>query len=180
ARLAPLADVAALGLGIAAAVRLASRHPVGNPGVPQPRKPVDLSKYLGRWHELARYEQRYQKGCDGVTADYTLRADGDIQVTNRCRRDDGAMSEAIGHAKVVDTTTRAKLKVSFFGPFYGDYWVLDHADDYAWAIVGEPSGRCLWILSREATPPEDEIARLYDRARELGYDTTLLRRTQQP
>src|SRR5690606_2731709 len=112
-RLAALAGVAAVGLGLAAAARLASRHPVGNPGVPQPRKPVDLSKYLGRWHELARYEQRYQKGCDGVTADYTLRADGDIQVTNRCRRDDGAMSEAIGHAKVVDTTTRAKLKVSF-------------------------------------------------------------------
>ena len=90
------------------------------------------------------------------------------------------MSEARGRAKVVDATTNAKLKVSFFGPFYGDYWVLDHASDYSWSIVGEPSGRYLWILHREARPAEAEVQQLIARARDLGYDTSMLRRTKQP
>jgi apolipoprotein D and lipocalin family protein len=80
----------------------------------------------------------------------------------------------------VDALTNAKLKVSFFGPFYGDYWILDHADDYSWSIVGEPSGRYLWILDRDAAPPEAEVRRLIDRARSLGYDTSMLLRTVQP
>lgn len=168
------------GLGLAAGARLRTRHPVGNRAVPEPKKPVELEKYLGRWYEIARYEQRFQKGCDCVTADYSLREDGGIAVLNRCRRPDGAADEARGRAKVVDTATGAKLKVSFFGPFYGDYWVLDHADDYGWSIVGEPSGRYLWLLCREATPPAEHVDRLIDRARDLGYDTTMLRRTRQP
>ena len=80
----------------------------------------------------------------------------------------------------MEKATNAKLKVSFFGPFYGDYWVLDHADDYSWSIVGEPSGRYLWILNRKATPPEAEVQRLIGRVRELGYDTTMMLRTKQP
>jgi apolipoprotein D and lipocalin family protein len=70
--------------------------------------------------------------------------------------------------------------VSFFGPFFGDYWVLDHADDYAWSIVGEPSGRYLWILSRNATPTPAALAALKSRAAALGYDVTMLRETKQP
>ena len=141
---------------------------------------MDLQRYLGRWYEIARYEQSFQKGCEGVTADYALRQDGTISVVNRCRKPDGSASEARGRAKVVDKQTNAKLKVSFFGPFYGDYWVLDHADDYSWAIVGEPSGRYLWILSRQPTPGEAEVRRLIDRAEGLGYDTSMLLRTTQP
>jgi apolipoprotein D and lipocalin family protein len=159
---------------------LASRHPVGNRSVPQPRKPVDLQRYLGRWYEIARYEQSFQKGCEGVTADYALRPDRSISVVNRCRKPDGNMSESRGRAKVVDTRTNAKLKVSFFGPFYGDYWVLDHADDYSWSIVGEPSGRYLWIVNREPTPGSPEVRRLIDRAARLGYDTSMLLPTKQP
>ncbi|HEX9154822.1 MAG TPA: lipocalin family protein [Nitrospira sp.] len=167
-------------IGLAACSTLVSRHPIGNRSVPQPNKPVDLQKYLGRWYEIARYEQSFQKGCEGVTADYSLRADGSIDVINRCRKPDGKSSEARGHAKVVDDETKAKLKVSFFGPFYGNYWVLDHADDYGWSIVGEPSGRYLWILNRDATPAEVEVQRLIDRAKDLGYDTSMLLRTKQP
>ena len=74
-----------------------------------------------------------------------------FRCSTRCRKPDGKISDANGKAKIVDTATKAKLKVSFFGPFYGDYWVLDRAEDYSWAIVGEPSGRYLWILTREAT-----------------------------
>ena len=178
-----LVAIGGLGLtviGLAACSTLVSRHPVGNHSVPQPNKPVDLRRYLGRWYEIARYEQGFQKGCEGVTADYSLRADGSIDVLNRCLKPGGKVSETRGRAKVVDGTTNAKLKVSFFGPFYGDYWVLDHADDYSWSIVGEASGRYLWILDRQATPTEAEVQKLIDRARSLGYDTSMLRRTRQP
>ena len=167
-------------LGLAACSTLVSRHPIGNRSVPQPGKRVDLQKYLGRWYEIARYEQGFQKGCEGVTADYSLRADGTIDVLNRCRKPDGRLSEARGRAKVADGDTNAKLKVSFFGPFFGDYWVLDHADDYRWSIVGEPSGRYLWLLHRQATPAEADVQGLIGRARDLGYDTSMLRRTRQP
>jgi len=168
------------GIGLAACSTLVSRHPVGNPSVPPPLKSVDVQKYLGRWYEVARYEQSFQKGCESVTADYALQDDGSIAVLNRCRKPGGKLSEARGRAKVADQTTNAKLKVSFFGPFYGDYWVLDHGDDYDWSIVGEGSGRYLWILSRQAEPTEAVIRKLIDRARALGYDTSLLRRTKQP
>lgn len=84
------------------------------------------------------------------------------------------MDEARGIAKVVDPSTNAKLKVSFFGPFYGDYWVLDHADDYGWSIVGEPSGRYLWILSRKPTPSRAEMDELVNRVSAIGYDVSML------
>jgi len=166
--------------GLAACSTLIDRHPVGNRSVPEPAKSVELQRYLGRWYEIARYEQGFQKGCEGVTADYSLRPDGSINVVNRCRKPGGKQSEARGRAKIVDKATNAKLKVSFFGPFYGDYWILDHADDYSWSIVGEPSGRYLWILNRKATPPEAEVQRLIGRLRELGYGTSMLLRTKQP
>lgn len=178
--IALVGGLALVTLGLTACSTLVSRHPVGNRAVPEPNKPVALQNYLGRWYEIARYEQGFQKGCDGVTADYSLRDDGTIEVLNRCRKPDGTIDDAKGRAKVVDTATGAKLKVSFFGPFYGDYWVLDRGDDYEWSIVGEGSGRYLWLLHRQATPPQGEVERLIARAGELGYDTALLRRTQQP
>jgi apolipoprotein D and lipocalin family protein len=179
-KLYALAMLGVAAIGLVACSTLLARHPVGNHSVPQPGKPVDLQKYLGRWYEIARYEQGFQKDCDGVTADYALRADGGIDVLNRCRKPGGKLTQARGRAKVADETSNAKLKVSFFGPFFGDYWVLDHADDYSWSIVGEGSGRYLWILHRRATPTEAEVRKLIDRARDLGYDTSMLRRTRQP
>jgi len=157
-----------------------SRHPVGNREVPEPAKPVDLQRYLGRWYEIARYEQGFQKDCEGVTADYALRPDGRISVTNRCRTPKSSIRQAVGVARIADPVTSAKLRVSFFGPFYGNYWVLDHAEDYTWSIVGEPSGRYLWLLAREATPPAETREVLFNRAKALGYDTGMLRVTAQP
>lgn len=148
--------------------------------MPQPAKAVDLQRYVGRWFEIARYEQSFQRGCQGVTADYSLRPDGIVDVVNRCRKASGKIVVARGRAKVVDRATNAKLKVSFFGPFYGDYWVLDHAPDYSWSIVGESSGRYLWLLSRKQRPPETEVASLVERARAMGYDTSMLLKTVQP
>jgi apolipoprotein D and lipocalin family protein len=154
--------------------------PVGNAAVPQPAKAVELERYLGRWYEMARYEAPFQKGCEAVTADYSLRDDGKIKVINSCREGavDGKLKQAVGKAKIVDPKSGAKLKVSFFGPFYGDYWVLDRAEDYSWSIVGEPSGRYLWILTRKAKPDDAIRAMLEARVKTLGYDWSIVRITQ--
>jgi apolipoprotein D and lipocalin family protein len=153
----------------------------GNAQVPQPAKSVDLDRYLGRWYEFARYENRFERGCEAVTADYAMREDGLVSVINACHEGglSGPFKSSEGKAKVVDGSENTKLKVSFFGPFYvGNYWVLDHADDYTWSIVGEPSGRYLWILTREAKPQAAQRTALMERARALGYDITMLRETQ--
>ncbi len=152
--------------------------PVGNNAVPEPAKAVELDRYLGKWFEMARYEAPFQKGCDGVTADYSLRKDGKIKVINSCTKE-GKTTTAKGKAKIVEGSGNAKLKVSFFGPFYGDYWVLDRAEDYSWAIVGEPSGRYLWMLTRQAQPEPQVRARIEARVKELGYDWSLVRVTDQ-
>ncbi|TGX52113.1 lipocalin [Sphingomonas gei] len=159
----------------------ATRPPVINPDVPEPAKPVELARYLGKWFELARHENRFEKGLDGVTAEYALE-DERIRITNSgCQSGPkGERSSASGRAIVVDEGTNAKLKVSFFGPFYvGDYWVLDHGDDYDWSIVGEPSGRYLWVLSREAKPAAAAVEALLQRVEALGYDRWALRITRQ-
>lgn len=159
----------------------ATRPPVINPKVPEPAKPVDLARYAGKWFELARHENRFQKGMDAVTAEYSLEKGGKVRVLNAgLRAGETERSEAEGHAIVADPATNAKLKVSFFGPLYtGDYWVLDHGDDYDWSIVGEPSGRYLWLLSREARPAAGTLQALLQRVEALGYDRWALRITRQ-
>ncbi|MEI5665240.1 lipocalin family protein [Bosea sp. CCNWLW174] len=156
-------------------------QPSGNANVPQPAKPVELSRYVGRWHEQARYEASFQKGCEAVTADYAAKPDGSIAVVNSCREGSvsGPLRTAEATAKIVDGSNNAKLKVSFFPPFEGDYWVLDRAADYSWSIVGEPSGQYLWILTRSPRITDRAYARLVARAAALGYDTAMLRRTAQ-
>ena len=154
--------------------------PSGNPHPPQPAKAVDLQRYAGLWYEAARYDMRFEKGCDGVTAQYSKRPDGLIRVVNTCRQGGptGPVKVSEGKAKIADPVTGAKLKVSFFGPFFvGDYWVLDHADDYSWSIVGEGSGRYLWLLTRQPPTPT-QLNALTDRARAMGYDTAMLRVTR--
>ncbi|MBV7258039.1 lipocalin family protein [Erythrobacter crassostreae] len=175
-------------IGLAACV--GTPGPVGNLAVPEPAKPVLLPAYLGTWYEYGRYEAPFQKGCEGVTAEYSLRetsGDSKIRVVNSCYKDglDGEFDQSTGKAKIVEGTGGAKLKVSFFGPFYGDYWVLDRGEpdedgQYPWSIVGEPSGRYLWMLTREPRPSAERRAALEARVRELGYDWELVRLTQQP
>jgi apolipoprotein D and lipocalin family protein len=143
---------------------------------------VDLDRYLGRWYEIASYPAWFQKNCTAVTADYSLREDGLIKVVNSCRKGslDGKLKQAKGRAKVVDPASNAKLKVSFFWPFWGDYWIIDLDPDYQWAVVGVPNRKYLWILSR--TPTMDEA--LYDgiisRLEAQRYDSARLNRTPQP
>ena len=163
---------------LALALAACTDMPVGNPHVPQPAKAVVLERYLGTWYELARYENRFEKGCEAVTAHYSQLEDGLVGVLNSCHQDSvgGEVRRADGKAKIISDSGNAKLKVSFFGPFYvGDYWVLDRADDYSWSIVGEPSGKYLWLLSRTPHMSDKKFTALKARAAALGYDTSLLR-----
>jgi apolipoprotein D and lipocalin family protein len=143
---------------------------------------VDLQRYLGTWYEIATIPQKFQKGCVGVTAHYSLRPDGAIDVINVCRKGtlDGKESSIRGKAWVVDKTTNAKLKVRFFWPFTGAYWIIELGKDYQWAVVGHPDRTYYWILSR--TPQMDPA--LYDelirRAASKGYDTGKIKKTLQP
>lgn len=156
--------------------------PVGNPNVPDPIKPVDVDRYMGRYYELARYENIFQRGCEAVSADYSKIAGGMVRIVNNCRdkSPDGPLRSVNGRAKLVEGSRNAKFKVSFLGPaFLGDYWVLDRAEDYSWAIVSDHSGKFLWLLHRQPTPGPAEIAFLVNRAKALGFNTALLRFTKQ-
>lgn len=155
--------------------------PVGNAKPPEPAKAVELPRYLGLWYEFARYENRFEKDCEGVTAEYARRDDGTVSVKNTCRKGavDGPIKVAEGKAIPAGDPKAAKFKVFFFGPaLFDNYWILDRADDYSWAIVGEGSGRFLWILTREAQPDPALRSRLIDRTKALGYDTSLIRYTR--
>ncbi len=142
---------------------------------------VDLERYLGRWYEIARFPNSFEKNCEGVTADYAQRDDGLISVTNTCRKGSPAGEEkaATGRARVVGAASNAKLKVSFFGPFWGDYWVIGLAEDYSLALVGEPSGRYLWILSRTPTISDATRHEALTDLKAMGYNTDALYWTEQ-
>jgi apolipoprotein D and lipocalin family protein len=142
---------------------------------------VDLSRYLGSWYEIASFPQSFQRGCTGTTATYTLREDGDIDVLNRCRKGslEGEEDTALGRARVVDHATNAKLEVSFFRPFWGDYWIIQLADDYSYAVVGHPGRDYLWILARAPTMAPETFAGIEAHLKAQGYETARLLRTLQ-
>lgn len=143
---------------------------------PLPTVPaVDLKRYLGTWHQIALIPNRFQSMCVAETqAEYAL-DDDVIRVTNRCRTASGEIESASGIAKIVEGSHNAKLRVSFFRPFYGDYWVLALDPDYRWVLIGEPSRRYGWVLARTPTLDKDVLDRLIDRAAELGYDRSAFR-----
>ncbi len=142
---------------------------------------VNLSRYVGTWYEIANFPQSFQRGCTATTATYTLRVDGDLDVLNRCRKGslDGKEKSALGRARVVDGTTNAKLEVSFFRPFWGDYWIIELADDYSYAVIGHPGRDYLWILARTPTMAEATFQGIVARLQAKGYETSRLVRTLQ-
>jgi len=159
----------------------------GPPSVPTlatvPR--VDLDRYVGRWHEVARTPNWFQRNCAAdVTADYARRPDGNVSVVNSCRRADGAVDRAEGTARVVDPATNAKLEVAFapeglrwIPAVWGNYWVIELAPDYRYAIVGEPSRAYLWVLSRTPALDDTTWSSIDARIEAAGYDRSKVKRT---
>ncbi|MBO6797496.1 lipocalin family protein [Maricaulis sp.] len=142
---------------------------------------VDADRYLGLWFEVVRADHGFERDCDGVTAYYERREDGDIRVINRCWKNglEGEFDLAEGRARIVNTNSNAELEVSFFGPFFGDYWIIDLAEDYSWAVVSEPEGRYLWILTRDPQPSDAFIEARLAELRARGFNTDGLIRPEQ-
>ncbi len=133
---------------------------------------VDLNRYVGTWYEIARFPMYFERNCVGVTATYTLREDGKIDVLNKCRYKtfDGKEKSAKGIAWVADEKTNAKLKVRFFWPFSSDYWIIDLDENYEFAVVGEPRRKYLWILSRTPTMDKEIFDGIIARIMQHHYD----------
>ncbi|MDO9500409.1 lipocalin family protein [Falsiroseomonas sp.] len=153
-----------------------ARPPVAT--VPQ----VDLARYAGTWFEIARFPNSFQdsaRGCTHTTATYTPRPDGTIGVVNRCRGADGSARVAEGSAYVVPESGNAKLRVTFFWPFYGDYWVIGLDPSYRWAVVGAPGRDYLWVLARRPELAPGDYAEAVITAAGQGFEISRLRPTPQ-
>lgn len=143
---------------------------------------LDLEKYLGTWYEIARFDHSFERGLVGVTADYSIRKDGKIKVINSGYKNslDGKFSQAVGKAKIPNPEKEpAKLKVSFFLFFYGDYFVMELDDDYQWAVIGSSSDKYLWILSRNPQIENELYSELLNRLKKRGYDVSKLIKVEQ-
>jgi len=138
-------------------------------------KPFDSGKYLGKWYEIARLDFRFERGLTNTTANYSLNKDGSILVENRGYNTiKKEWLKAIGKAKFVGAKDEAKLKVSFFGPFYSGYNVIALDDQYKYALIAGRSLDYLWILSREKTITEATKQAYLNLAKNLGYDIEAL------
>lgn len=152
-----------------------------------PVSSVDLKRYSGKWYEIAKIPNKFQKRCVGnTTANYSLKPDGNIEVINRCLKKDGQYDEAIGKAKIKDKTSNAKLEVrfapaalSFIPQVWGDYWIIDLDSKYQYAVVGNPDRKYLWILSR--TPEMDDAVyqKILRKVEKMGYNPNKLAKASQ-
>ncbi|WP_426197482.1 lipocalin family protein [Massilia sp. DWR3-1-1] len=148
---------------------------VSKPANVTPVTPFDSARYLGKWYEIARLDNRFERGLEHITADYSMRPDGGIKVLNRGL--DVAKKEwkqAEGKAYFVEGTDAAYLKVSFFGPFYASYIVFDLDPAYQVSMVSGADKSYLWILSRTPTIDAATRARLVQKAKSLGFETDKL------
>jgi apolipoprotein D and lipocalin family protein len=149
---------------------------------------IDFNRYAGLWYEIARLPNKFQKQCVGnVIATYTLLDNGRIKIVNSCRKEDGEIDEAEGEAKRFDDDAQdGKLKVRFapaflsFLPFvWGNYWIIELAPDYSYAVIGEPAREYLWVLSRTPFIEENVLNAILDQVKKKGYDLTGMIRTNQ-
>lgn len=143
---------------------------------------VDLIRYTGKWYEIASFPQKFQKGCCGTTAEYSLSEKGYIIVENRCFKDSlsGKPKYIKGKAYVDKNSGNAKLKVEFFKPFKGKYWIIELDSNYRYAAVGHPNRKYLWILSRTPQMEKEVYEKILSRLREKGFDTFKIKKTLQP
>lgn len=152
---------------------------------PVPVDSVKLEKYAGLWYEIAKIPNRFQRKCvRNTTAQYRIRADSRLDVVNRCTQEDGTIIEAKGIAKIVDSKSNARLKVSFvkiFGIslFWGDYWIIGLDENYQYAVVGTPSRKYGWILSRKPRLSSEDWEAVSEILRKQGYDPGMFDKTLQ-
>lgn len=160
-----------LGLGVlfvgAALISSCSRRYAPLETVPE----VDLERYQGEWYEIASIPQRFTKGCHCTTAEYRINPEGYVEVYNSCRKNGptGKVKDVKGKAFPVEGSRNSKLKVQFFWPFKGDYWILELDPEYRHVMVGSPDRETLWFLSRTPTMEERTYERLYQLARAKGF-----------
>lgn len=142
---------------------------------------LDLARYMGKWYEVASIPQRFSRGCVCTRASYSLKPNGRVAVSNTCNdvTPQGKLRQAVGTAKAADPAVNAKLKVSFFWPFYADYWVIGLADDYRYAVVSNEEGDTLWILSRTPSMLPADYQSALAIAEQNGVDTERLLITEQ-
>ena len=157
-------------LAILAVVACSSQPVYRHASAPLTTASVDLGRYGGFWYEQARLPNSFERHCRTATAEYSARADGLITVLNTCHEESGQSRTALGRARPVGGATSGKLQVSFFGPFWADYWVVERADDYTWSLVSEPRGRYLWLLTRAESISPQQRADFEARMRRLGFD----------
>jgi apolipoprotein D and lipocalin family protein len=146
----------------------------------QPMPKVDAARYMGKWYEIARMPSRFERGCDGVTAEYALQKDGSVSVLNTCHEGGPKGPARTAKAKAWGVhESGSRYQVSFFRPFKAPYWIIDLDPEYRWVAVGHPERKYLWILSREPSLPPGTEAALLARLQALGYDIGRLERPRQ-
>lgn len=148
---------------------------------------VDLSRYVGKWYEIAKYPNRFQKQCvANTTATYAMKAGGRLEVVNECVKKDGTGERAVGEAKIADKKTNAKLKVRFapgalsFLPFvWGNYWIIDLDKDYGYVAIGEPKREYFWIMARKPVLDDAVYQDIVRRAEAMGFRPAKIERSPQ-
>ena len=148
---------------------------------------VDLKRYSGKWFEIARYENKFQKQCVGnTTATYSIKTDDKVKVINECLKKNGEVDRALGEARITDKNTNAKLEVrfapaalSFLSAVWGDYWILELDENYQYAVVGDPKRKYFWILSRAPEMNDATYQNILRRAEQLGFNPAKVIKTPQ-
>lgn len=144
-------------------------------GIPDGLEPVssfELKRYLGQWHEIARLDHSFERGLERVTATYSMREDGGVRVINRgYDPEKDRWDEAEGRAYFMGDETVGRLKVSFFGPFFGGYNIIELGVDYEYSMVAGPDRSYLWILSRSPEMAPEVLDQLVKKAGALGFNT---------
>lgn len=169
---------------IVAATSLAALLSLAAPAsaaAPEPQKPVDPAAIVGRWYEVARIHNKLQLDCEGSTFDFTAAGPKRFVLSQTCHKGsaDGPAVVHRGNARVIDEQNNAKIRVAFLGGFMQkDYWVIDHAADNSWALLGTPDGRFMWLLARRPALPER--AQVLARAKTLGFDLSRIEYAKQP
>jgi apolipoprotein D and lipocalin family protein len=165
-----IAGGALAGIGIAALAIATKNKPLETVGH------VNLEKYLGKWYEIAKFPQTFEKNCTNVTAEYSMTDDGKINVLNSCLKN-GEMVQTNGIATITDKNDNAKLNVQFQWPFAGKYWIIALAPDYTYAMIGHPNRKYLWILCRKPVLDNMAYNHLVLMAASKGFDVRKLEKT---